>query len=123
MKFGSGTVPRTYIHIDEVARFLALAVDEPRAVGRRIDLGSDRAVSQQELAAVFSRVLGHEVRLRAMPVGMRLVFALAGVFSERARDMRSMGRYFETGKYTSRTRACRRSCSDPSRRSRTRPAA
>ncbi len=39
---GSPTVRSTSIHPDDVARCLALAVDEPRALGRRIDLGMDR---------------------------------------------------------------------------------
>src|SRR6266567_874479 len=36
MTFGSPTVRWTYVHPDDVARYLALAVDDPRAVGRRI---------------------------------------------------------------------------------------
>jgi uncharacterized protein YbjT (DUF2867 family) len=35
----------TSLLVADVARFLVLAVDEPRAVGRRIDLGMDRPFS------------------------------------------------------------------------------
>src|SRR6266581_3379121 len=58
MTFGSPTVRWTYIHPDDVARCLALAVDEPRAVGRRIDLGTARPVSTVELAGVLADLLG-----------------------------------------------------------------
>jgi nucleoside-diphosphate-sugar epimerase len=48
---GSAVQPWTQIHAEDVAHCLALAVDEPRAVGRRIDLGSDRPVSAHDIAA------------------------------------------------------------------------
>ena len=105
MAFGSPTVRWTYIHPDDVARCLALAVDEPRAVGRRIDLGTDRPVSAVELAGILSRLLGREV----MPsMGQLRVFkilgTIGGLFVPAMRDLMAMGRYFETGKYVADTR-------------------
>jgi len=105
MAFGPADVRWTYIHPDDVARCLALAVDEPRAVGRRIDLGADRPVSNRELAALFARLLGHDVKRSAGSAAMlRVVGTVGGLFSPMMRDMTAMGRYFATGKYVADTR-------------------
>lgn len=105
MTFGSPTVRWTYIHPDDVARYLAMAVDDPRAVGRRIDLGTDRPVSATELADILTRLLGREVK---PSVGSLLVLktvgTIGGLFLPFMRDMMAMGRYFETGKYVADTK-------------------
>ena len=92
----------TYIHPDEVARALALAVDEPRALHKRIDLGSDRAVSTEELADVFTRVLGRAVKPGG--AGMLRVFSLVGRIVPRMRDFAAMFAFFATGQYVADTR-------------------
>ena len=105
MAFGSTRVRWTYIHPDDVARCLALAVDEPRAVGRRIDLGTDRPVSTVELAGVLADLLGREVKpSQGSARIIKVVGTLGGLFVPRMRDMMAMGRYFETGKYVADTR-------------------
>src|SRR5437899_8832472 len=105
MAFGSPTVRWTYIHPDDVARYLALAVDSPRAVGHRLDLGTDRPVSGVELADIFTRLLGREVK---PSVGslllLKAVGTIGGLFLPFMRDMMAMGRYFETGKYVADTK-------------------
>lgn len=84
----------TYIAPSEVARAIALAVDEPRALGQRIDLGSDRALSGPEYAAVIGQLLGRPIRLAAMQGGR----------GGRNDDMMAMFRFFQTGKYVADTR-------------------
>src|SRR5439155_9866977 len=105
MTFGSPAVRWTYIHPDDVARCLAMAIDDTRAVGRRIDLGTDRPVSAVELASTFTRLLRREVR---PSVGSLLVIktvgTIGGLFLPFMRDMMAMGRYFETGKYVADTK-------------------
>jgi uncharacterized protein YbjT (DUF2867 family) len=82
----------TFIAPDEVARAAALAVDEPRALGKRIDLGSDRALSGPELIALLTRLMEKPIQPAPMPAG--------GV----SPDMLAMFRYFQTGKYVADTR-------------------
>jgi uncharacterized protein YbjT (DUF2867 family) len=103
MRLGSGTVPWTYIHPDDVARCLALAVDEPRVVGRRIDLGFDRPVSLAELAGLFSQEMGRPVKL-ASGAPLRTAFRLMALWKPFARDALAMFDYFETGRYVADTR-------------------
>ncbi|HTT26241.1 MAG TPA: SDR family oxidoreductase [Thermoplasmata archaeon] len=80
----------TYIAPAEVARALSLAVDDPRALGRRIDLGSDRALSGPELADLLGGLLGRPLELSPM--------------AARDADMLAMVRFFHTGKYVADTR-------------------
>jgi uncharacterized protein YbjT (DUF2867 family) len=83
----------TYISSDDVARCLALAVDEPRALGQRIDLGCDRALSGPELKELLEKLLGKPLQNAQMQGGGRP-----------DADMMAMFRYFQTGKYVADTR-------------------
>ncbi len=96
-----GDVRMTYIAPNEVARALAMAVDEPRALGQRIDLGSDRPLSGPELAELAGRLLHRTMRLRTMGGGGMKFLAL---FSPGIRGMIEMTRFFQTGKYIADTR-------------------
>jgi uncharacterized protein YbjT (DUF2867 family) len=98
-------VRMTYIAPDEVARALALAVDEPRALGQRIDLGSDRPLSGPELAELVGRLLGRPMKMRSMSgAGFGFMGRIAGVFNPTIRGMMAMSRFFQTGKYVADTR-------------------
>jgi uncharacterized protein YbjT (DUF2867 family) len=59
-------VRMSFIAPDQVARAVALAVDDPRALGRRIDLGSDRPLSGPELTELIGRLLGRPMKMRSM---------------------------------------------------------
>jgi uncharacterized protein YbjT (DUF2867 family) len=101
MGMTQGDVRITYIAPDEVARSLAMAVDEPRALGQRIDLGSDRPLSGLELTELVGRLLHRPMRMRSMGGGgMRF----AALFSPGIRGMLEMTRFFQTGKYIADTR-------------------
>lgn len=80
----------TYIAPDEVARALAMALDEPQALGRKIDLGSDRPLSGPELLELLSGLLGKKLEAAPMRGG--------------SADMMAMGRFFQTGKYVADTK-------------------
>jgi uncharacterized protein YbjT (DUF2867 family) len=100
MGMTQGAVRITYISPNEVARALALAVDEPRALGRRIDLGSDRPMSGLELTELIGRLLNRPMRMRSFGGGgMRF----AALFNRRLRDMMEMIKFFQTGKYVANT--------------------
>ncbi len=84
----------TYIAPSEVARAIALAVDEPRALGQKIDLGSDRPLSGPEYAALIGKLLARPMRVAQMQGGR----------GSRDDDMVAMFRFFQTGKYVADTR-------------------
>ena len=82
----------TFIAPDEVARAAAMAVDETRALGKRVDLGSDRALSGPEMIELLSRLMKKPLQPAPPPSG--------GMNA----DMMAMFRYFQTGKYVADTR-------------------
>ena len=84
----------TYIAPKEVARAIARAVDEPRALGQKIDLGSDRPLSGPEYAELIARLLGRPMHIARMQGGGR----------PPSDDMLAMFRFFQTGKYVADTR-------------------
>jgi uncharacterized protein YbjT (DUF2867 family) len=102
MGLTQGNVRITYISIDEVARALAMAVDQPPAMGQRIDLGSDRPLSGTELTELVGQLLHRPMRMRTMGGGGMRFFSL---FSPALRGMIEMTRFFQTGKYVADTRA------------------
>jgi uncharacterized protein YbjT (DUF2867 family) len=101
MGMTQGNVRITYIAPDEVARALAMAVDEPRALGQRIDLGSDRPLSGQELTELAGRLLNRPMKMRPMGGGG---MKFAALFSPAVRGMMEMTQFFQTGKYVADTR-------------------
>jgi uncharacterized protein YbjT (DUF2867 family) len=106
MALGSPSVRWAYVHVDDVARYLAQAVDEPRAPGRRIDIGTDRPVSAREIADVFADILDRDIAVRSLPWPLlSLLLRPVGLLSERARDGRAMIDYFHTGEYVADTSA------------------
>jgi uncharacterized protein YbjT (DUF2867 family) len=101
---GSATTRWSSIHVDDVARCLALAVNEPRAVGCRIDLGMDQPISAKDMAAIFSKLLGHEIKVRSVPWPLvSAVMQVIGLFSPMVRDGRAMIEYIATGQYVADT--------------------
>lgn len=96
-----GNVRITYIAPEAVARALALAVDEPRALGKKIDLGSDRPLSGLELTELVGRLLNRPMKLQPMGGGGMRFFAL---FNRGVRGILEMIDFFQTGKYVADTR-------------------
>jgi uncharacterized protein YbjT (DUF2867 family) len=100
MWFGSPTIPITFVLTQDVAGYLADAVDVPGVEGQRIDIGWDRPVSIQEVADLSGRLLGREIRVRTIPAGViNGVSTLVGRFSPMVNDMDAMMRWFQTGRY------------------------
>ena len=100
MWFGSPTVPLSFVLTQDVAGYLADAVDAPGVEGLRIDIGWDRPVSMQEIAQISSRFLGQQIRLRSIPAGLiGAAGTVVGRFSPLIKDMTAMMRWFQTGRY------------------------
>jgi NAD(P)-dependent dehydrogenase (short-subunit alcohol dehydrogenase family) len=69
-----------------------------------IDLGCDVPVSTNDVAALASRLLGREVRVREVPWPLiNAGTAVVGLFSTMVRDMRPAFRHFLTGRYVADT--------------------
>lgn len=106
--FGAPDARWSYVDMDDVARCAALATTEPRAIGRRVDVAWDRAVSTRELAAVFAQLLGRPIKVRSLPwVLLSRGMAIAGLFNPWMRDAAAMGRFILSGGYIADTSAMR----------------
>ena len=66
---GSGTRKHSFIAAQDVARFAVAAIGHPRALNERLVLGGPEALSFREVAAIFGRVLGREVKVESVPPG------------------------------------------------------
>jgi hypothetical protein len=69
MWFGSPPIPLTCV-TEDVAGYLADAVDLPGVEGQRIDIGWDRPVSIQQVAEFSGRLLGREIGVRTISAGV-----------------------------------------------------
>jgi uncharacterized protein YbjT (DUF2867 family) len=104
MAFVKPDVRFTHVLTEDLARYLAMAVDAPGAVGKRIDIGCDRPVSLAENAEILSALLGRKVRVGNPPWWVfTAMLAVMGLFSEGMRDVRAMARYTMTGQYVADT--------------------
>jgi uncharacterized protein YbjT (DUF2867 family) len=89
---------------EDVAKYLTMAVDTPDAVGKKIDIGCDRAVSNAEIANILSDLLGKKIQLRAMPWWLVSAgLGVVGIFSELLNDIRLMLKYYRTGQFVADT--------------------
>jgi hypothetical protein len=68
--------------------------------GSAFDIGWDRPVSIQEIAAISGRLLSRDIRVHTIPAGVITTAATTvGRFSPMVRDMGAMLRWFRTGRY------------------------
>jgi uncharacterized protein YbjT (DUF2867 family) len=104
MWFGSPTIPLSFVLSQDLAGYLADAVEASGVDGQRIDIGWDRPISMHEIAEISGRLLGQQIRVRAIPAGpINVAGAVVGRFSPMVRDMSEMMRWFQSGNYVADT--------------------
>ena len=100
MWFGSPTIPLSFVLTQDLAGYLADAVDAPGVDGQRIDIGWDRPVSMQEIAQISGRLLDQQIRVRTIPASLiNTAGAVVGKFNPMVKDLTAMTRWFQTGQY------------------------
>jgi uncharacterized protein YbjT (DUF2867 family) len=96
-------VPFGMIYTPDLARYAAAAAASipDTFLNSSIDVGWDKAYRSEEVAAAFSRVLKRRIEARPgiPPFVRKVIFPVAGVFSEPARDMSAMLSWIEGGNY------------------------
>jgi uncharacterized protein YbjT (DUF2867 family) len=99
-------VPFGMVYTPDLARYAAVAAVElpDTFLNGSIDIGWDKAYSSEEIAAGFSRVLNRPVQDKPgiPPLLRNVVFPVAAMFAEPARDMLAMIKWIEAGHYVSR---------------------
>lgn len=95
---------QSYVLSTDVAAALAALVDAPVTDGEHIDLGWDRPVSMDEIAAIAGPVLDRKVRMLTIPAPLlNGILGVAGRISQQAADLRAMIEYFGTGRFVADT--------------------
>lgn len=95
--FGSTDVPLTFVLTDDLAGYLAAAVDAEGVDGERIDIGWDRPLSIDELADLAGKALAEPVSVNCIPLPP--LAEIEGAPDSGQNDMAAMMHYFTTGKY------------------------
>ena len=104
MWFGSPTIPLSFVLTQDLAGYLADAVDAPGVDGQRIDIGWDRPVSMEKIAQISGRLLGEQIRVSSIPAPLiNTAGAVVGKFNPMIKDMTAMMRWFQTGQYVADT--------------------
>jgi hypothetical protein len=118
--FDSPTSPLTFVLTQDLAGYLAEAVDARGVDGQGIDIGWNRPVSMHEIAQISGRLLGQQIRVRTIPAGLLNTAGLvAGRFNSAVKDMDATMRWCQTGQYVADpTASARRSATCPPRRTR-----
>jgi uncharacterized protein YbjT (DUF2867 family) len=89
---------------DDVARYLALALDEPQALGRRIPVAAETPVSFREIADLLSQLSGQDIRLQSPPGWLlKLMMPVLGWFNPMMREMPAMMDFIASGEYIADT--------------------
>jgi uncharacterized protein YbjT (DUF2867 family) len=93
------------IYTADLARYVAMAaVSVPESeLGTTVDVGWDRPVSGEDLAAAFSKVLGKDVVCKPAFPGfvVNIVLPVIGIFNPVMKDMHAMIAWIKTGVYRS----------------------
>ena len=88
------------IHSDDVARYLAQAVDTPTAVGKYIDIATQEPTTLREIAQTLSQTSERDIKLQVVPAMLRATFsAIAGVWSPTMADNAKAMSYVSSGQY------------------------
>jgi uncharacterized protein YbjT (DUF2867 family) len=104
MWFGSPTVPLTLVLTEDLAGYLAAAVDADLSDGERIDIGWDRPVTMAEVADIAGRLLGTEVPVRTIPARLlRGIGRTVAPVLPMVDDMSRMIAWMQTGRYVADT--------------------
>ena len=97
---GSATVPLTFVLTTDLAGYLARAVDAHIRPGERVDIGWDRPLSMQEVAAVGGGLVGRKLTVGSVPT---LVMRAMGLVLPQMKDLAAMADWFATGRYVANT--------------------
>jgi uncharacterized protein YbjT (DUF2867 family) len=101
---GSPRIPLTFVLTSDLADYLAAAVDANVGPAERIDIGWNRPVAMQDIAAIATRLLGDRIKVRSVPAPLiRAAGRTLGLFVPMAKDMAAMTEWFQTGRYVADT--------------------
>jgi NADH dehydrogenase len=96
--FGRGRNPINFVSVGDVAHFAVIALQDPRASDRTIEIGGPENLSLLQVAETFERVSGRTAKKRHIPLPMMRVMAvLTRPLNEALSRQIASGVYMDTG--------------------------
>lgn len=94
---GDGNVKHSYICIDDLAEFHVRAVGQPEARNKTFDIGGPEALTQNEVLAIFEKVLGRALKPKRTPAAVfKIGYGLLRFISPAAANIMGLNYYSAT---------------------------
>jgi len=74
--FGRGTNPINFVAVEDVARFVGIALEDSRARNRVIEVGGPKNLTLNQVAGICERARGRQTKTRHIPLPMMRVMAI-----------------------------------------------
>ncbi len=74
--FGRGNNPINFVSVEDVARYVSIALDDPRASNMVIEVGGPENLTMNQVAAIFERASGRQAKKRHIPLLMMRVMSI-----------------------------------------------
>lgn len=74
--FGRGNNPINFVAVEDVAHFVSIALDDPRARNRVIEVGGPENLTFNQMAEIFERASGRQAKKRHIPLAMMRVMSV-----------------------------------------------
>jgi len=66
--FGVGNAPRNFVTVKDVAEFVEIALEDPKAKGDLIEIGGPENLSNQQIVEIYARLSGRSVKVNHVPL-------------------------------------------------------
>lgn len=81
--FGNGKNPISFISAEDVAKFIVVALEDPRLRNQTLTIGGPQNLTFEEVAAVYERLSGKRVRKKYLPAWrLKLMSRMYAPFNE-----------------------------------------
>lgn len=95
--FGDGKKPANFISAEDVAKFIVIAMEDPRMRDQVVDIGGPQNFTLDEVADLYGRVAGRQVRKTHLPyAAMRWISKILWPIQEGPARMMAMAASIET---------------------------
>ncbi len=74
--FGRGDNPINFVSVQDVARFVSIALDDPRTRNVVIEVGGPENLSMNQVAEIFERASGRQAKKRHIPLPIMRVMSV-----------------------------------------------
>jgi NADH dehydrogenase len=74
--FGRGNNPINFVSVEDVARFVSISLDDPRACNMVIDVGGPENLTMNQVVEIFERISGRKAKKRHIPLPMMRIMSV-----------------------------------------------